>query len=112
MVLAEHADTIFALANVFFSVALVPSLLKRSGYHMPLITSAMTGGLLFLLGATFAEMGFAYSAMTLAISGSLWIGLMYQRVVYQLLQIHRYYGSVRQWVKDTVTRLRLRLRGR
>lgn len=101
MVLAEHADLIFTLAEVFFSVALLPSLLKRSGAHMPTITSAATAGLLFLWAVTFIELGFVYSAGVIAVSGVLWVVLMYQRLVY----LRRYFGSYFPWVRDMVTRI-------
>ncbi len=108
MVLAEHADLIFAISNVLFSVALIPSVWKRTGRNIPLTTSVMTGGLLYTMAATFADLGFPYTTLTMSVSASLWVVLMYQRLLY----LRRYYGSFFPWVRDMVTRLRQRFLGR
>ncbi len=106
MVLAEFADLIFAVSNVLFSVALIPSVWKRTGSEMPLTISVLTGGLLYIMAATFADLGFPYTTLTMSVSASLWAVLMYQRLVY--LRRYAYFRSFRQWVKDMVTHLKRR----
>ncbi len=81
MVLAEFADPIVSLGLIVFALSLAPSIHKRSGRSMPLVTSVPTTFMQALIGFTFLELGFYGTFTTSMALAAMWGVLMAQRVM-------------------------------
>ena len=79
-------DMIITFANVIFSAALVPQVIygfrKRKGL-VTLTTSGPTAFGLFALSITYYTLSLPYSTFVSFITGTLWLTIFLQRLVYE-----------------------------
>ena len=70
-------DIVLTLGSIIFLVALVPSI--RSKDKPALMTSLMTGLVLFVFATTYITLDLWFSAATTALTGMLWLVLAVQK---------------------------------
>lgn len=71
-------DIIISIGGVFFTIALIPSLLSQD--KPALTTSVMTSSILFILVFTYASLGLWLSSLMNAIMCLLWATLAVQKL--------------------------------
>lgn len=70
-------DIVFAVANVIFIAALLPSVFSDD--KPAFWTSVMTGGVLSVISTTYATLGLWFAFASTAIAAILWFYLAYQK---------------------------------
>ena len=71
-------DMVFAVGNLSFAIALVPSLRSEEKPH--LATSVLTAAWLYAFAATYSTLGLPFSAAISVVLATLWAALAIQRV--------------------------------
>ncbi len=79
-------DLVITLANILFSVSLIPQVLKgfkdKKG-HIVLAASIPTVIGLYAMSFTFFTLNLFFSSVVSFISGSLWLTLLSQKILYK-----------------------------
>ncbi len=70
-------DYLFMVGNFILGAALIPTILAKE--KPTLLTSGLTGGILFLYCMTFATLGLFLAAIAVGVNASLWIVLLIQK---------------------------------
>jgi hypothetical protein len=72
-------DLIFSTGSLVFIMALFPSILQAWDQKPAVSTSLLTGGVLFVFGATYVTLDLPLAAITTFITAILWSVLAFQK---------------------------------
>jgi hypothetical protein len=75
----EWQDIVISVGAIIFALALWPSILSKD--KPALWTSLVTGIVLFVFALTYGSLSLWYAAATTAITASLWIVLVVQKIL-------------------------------